>query len=233
MRVQAWIVAIGLLSGMLGLASPALGSDEVDEEPFVLGGPHAALEWPPDPVTILDQERAVASTTCGVDSPIQPPLIPPPHPALTGEVGGGCFVVHDYPDDAVLSVSVQRAFVSVPENRIHFAAGYDGDDDNCIGCSPADTLWRGAGTIEVPMLEDENALVVFVYGASADEDPFGPSGPVQTALLGKITVQQTGTSSAACDEQPGTPEGRCGVSLDQPRPHVCVPACEPIIDYPT
>lgn len=225
-------IALALVLALAGAAPAAVAEDgPSQEEYFVAGGPHAVAEFPPDPATVVSEDRAVTAATCGVESPIPPPAIPPLHPALTGGVGGECFLVTDYDGDTQLSVTVQRLTASIPENRLHFAAGYDGDDDGCIGCSSADALWKGVGQLQVPVLQGEPSLVVFVYGLTADTDPTSGGAPLQTALAGTITVEPVGTGDDACEGQPSIPEAEpCGVAVEEPRPHLCVPSCVPLVD---
>lgn len=233
MQRTAIVVAVLLSLGALAASPAALAAPPGDRSSlFVAGGARADVVYPPDPVTLVKEDRATAAATCGLAVPINPvPVEVPGHdalPAVDG-LGGDCFDVTRYPADAQVTVGVQQAFPSIPEESVPFAVGYDGDDDGCIGCSPADTLWKGEGSITIPVLDDEWALTVFVYGSSASVDATDDPA-VETATIGEITVSQADTTSPDCTEDPGTPEGRCGVDLSQPRPHLCAPVCEPVID---
>lgn len=228
------LASIALVVGLAGMAAPLAGAAGSDTSArFVAGGGHldaTALQGSTPPV---DAEAAAAVATCGISgvgpSPV-PPQPPEPLPSpftIVESVGGGCLAV---PDGATerFRVHVDR-FVPNVYTPVGVAVGYDVDGDSCIGCTAADELWRGRGSVTVPVLEDHRWAMAFVYAADVDA---GGEPLAVAAIAGELNAHAADEASP-CGDGPSIPSGGCEhVPEAALELHLCVPTCVPVIDTP-
>lgn len=227
--IRPFIVSIVLVLGTAGLAAPAAaGYQDSPSERFVLGGGHATVEPVPDTVQLLDVDQAAAVATCGIQDVGPHPPLGIPEPGVSASMGGACLPVPDAADEQI-RVYVDRLLPDayVP---IGVAAGYDGDRDGCVGCTAEDEVWRGQTTLTLPILEGQRWVMVFVYAVDVDVSSY--PGPT-TATVGEITVTPADERPPCGEEEVSIPGTHCQkVPEDEAEPHLCVPACIPVIDTP-
>lgn len=246
MRVVELLTALALLMPVSGVASAAVGSPapspedvhRTRETEFTLGGAHAVASLAGPAGLQADEDRVAAAAACQSYPFDIFPDIPPPHPLVAGTVGGQCYSLDPYAAGETLNVTVtpdpdgHPSELRDPTKQVAFAVGYDGDDDGCVGCSSADTLWRAEDSIAVPVLDGEPTLAVFVYGLAADVDRTGPPSDVATGLVGEIRIQPGEVTARTCTPGAEDPADRCGVGLGDLAPHLCVPDCQAIVEEP-
>lgn len=186
----------------------------------------AAADHDPDHLAVLKEDYIAGSVhahAAGMHHAVGPTDCTGITPAATGfTAGGACFDLSDYPTGADLFLAADDDH---SPTGVSLFAGFDTDDDGCVGCQPGgDAAWTGVGSLGADLVDPDEPLVVFVRAASLDD------GAAHVATTGTLTLHvfTDGTSSCSDHAGDGTDrDGECGQPFksDLPYPYPCIGNC--------